>query len=428
MEPDLLDRIKAEMAWEFARTAPPEGFPAFHDIPIGRYVDDRFWELERSHLWPRVWVMAGRSEDIPSPGDYFTFDDLGVPIVVVRGHDGQVRAYYNTCRHRGAPVVRDSKGSARNLRCQYHGWTYDIDAGRLVSVPDERDFVGLCRDDRGLMAISCDVWENWIFVNQDAGARSLREWFGVALDQMEELAGHSLRAISVHSQTIACNWKVTAEAFLEVYHFQHIHSRGPAGGDTALDSRGAAMGLLPNGCSRMITPYSKKAAAANGMADWADWKHIVAPGFADIPTVNDMFRCTSSAFSLFPNLITPVGGDGFPFLLFWPVDKRTTRLDWIFFAPKDWEGDDVPERWVTRLDTFNAIMEEDRRNMAPMQRSLDSPGFRGVPINYQERRIWHLHEQIDRTIGIEQIPEELRVAQLLARYVEGIPAAVGAKR
>ena len=421
----MIDRIKAEMVYEFGRSGPPEGFPGFHDIPIGRYTDDRFHDLERQHLWPRVWVMAGRSEDIPNPGDYFTFDDLGVPIVVVRGRDDQVRAFYNTCKHRGAPVVRDARGSARNLRCQYHGWTYDLDEGKLVSVPDERDFVGLCREDRGLTSIGCEVWQNWVFVNQDPRAQSLHSWFGAVLDQMEELSGSTLSTVASFSQTIECNWKVTAEAFLEVYHFRHIHARGPAGGDTALDSRGASMGLLPNGCSRMITPYSKNAAGASGMADWSDWKRIAAPGFIDIPTVNDMFRCTSSAFSMFPNLITPVSAEGFPFLLFWPLDKKTTRLDWIYYAPKDWDGDDLPEQWRRKLDNFNLIMEEDRRNMAPMQRSLESPALRGVPINYQERRIWHLHEQIDRTIGIERIPEELRVAQILAPYVEGAMAASG---
>jgi phenylpropionate dioxygenase-like ring-hydroxylating dioxygenase large terminal subunit len=424
----LVERLKQDMADEFARTAPPPGFPAFHDIPAGRYIDERFFALERTHLWPFVWVMAGRAEDIPAPGDYFTFDDLGVPIVVVRGRDMQARAYYNTCQHRGAPVVRDRRGSARSLRCGYHGWTYDIDDGRLVSVPDERDFVSLCRDERGLNAISCEVWENWIFVNQDPEAASLRQWFGDTLDQMEELSGSELRALSLDSQTIACNWKVTAEAFLEVYHFRFIHSRGAGGGDTLLDGRGAVMGLLPNGCSRMITPYSKSRATASGMSDWSDWQHLVTPGFADIPAVNDMIRCTSSAFGLFPNLITPVSGDGFPFIFFWPIDQRTTRLDWIFYAPKDWEGDELPSRWRARIDAFNLIMEEDRQNMAPMQRSLDSPAFTGVPINYQERRIWHFHEQIDRTIGIDRIPEELRVAQLLAPYVEGSMATTGADR
>ena len=89
------------------------------------------------------------------------------------------------------------------------------------------------------------------------------------------------------------------------------------------------MGLLPNGCSRMITPLSKSARRARGMQDWADWQHLTDEGFVDIPTVDDMVRSTSTAYFLFPNLVTPVAASGFPFILFWPLDQRTTthRLD-----------------------------------------------------------------------------------------------------
>jgi phenylpropionate dioxygenase-like ring-hydroxylating dioxygenase large terminal subunit len=113
----LLERLKAEMAYEFARPGPPDGFPKFPDIPAGRYTSDEFYELEREHLWTKVWVLAGRAEDVAHPGDYLTFDGLGVPIVIVRGADQRVRAFYNTCQHRGAPVVRDRRGAARSLRC-----------------------------------------------------------------------------------------------------------------------------------------------------------------------------------------------------------------------------------------------------------------------------------------------------------------------
>lgn len=418
MDAELLDRIKIAMAAEYARDGNPAGFPAFPDIPVGRYTTDEFFELERKHLWTNVWVMAGRAEDIPNPGDYFTFDDLDVPIVVVRGADGLVRAFYNTCQHRGAPVVRDKRGSARNLQCQYHGWTYDITQGRLIAVPDERDFIGLCRDERGLVAMSCEVWANWVFVNQNPTATPFRDMYAPVVQQLEELAGETLQTVSVRSEVIPCNWKVTAEAFFEVYHFRVVHARGPAGVDTLLDNKGAAMGLLPNGCSRMVTPFAKRVCEMKGMYDWSDWQHFTEPGFVDIPTVNSMIRSTSSAYSIFPNLISPMAGYGFPFLLFWPIDKATTRLDWIHYAPKDWDGDELPPHWQRRMDNFDLIMEEDRKNMAPMQRSLESPAMRGVPINYQERRIWHFHEHVDRTIGIDRIPKSLRVEQLLESYVE----------
>ncbi len=122
-----------------------------------------------------------------------------------------------------------------------------------------------------------------------------------------------------------------------------------------------------------------------------------------------MVDCTSTAVSLFPNIIIPLGKFGFPINIFWPVDKGTTLLEWIYYAPKDWDGDDIPEHWETRRKQYNQIMDEDMMNMAPMQRSLESPALSGIPINYQERRIWHLHETIDAMIGAENIPEAWRV-------------------
>jgi phenylpropionate dioxygenase-like ring-hydroxylating dioxygenase large terminal subunit len=408
-------RLKTEMKYEFARTGPPEGFPAFHDIPGERYTSDEFWKLEQRYLWSKVWVMAGRTDEVPNVGDYKKFDDLGVPMIIVRGRDQTLRAYYNTCQHRGAPVVRDESGSARQLRCQYHSWTYDIDTGTLISVPDERDFVGLDKAERCLPTIRCEVWDGWVFVNQDPNARPLLEYLDPIPSQLQEMCGGELTTISRRSEVVECNWKVMAEGFLEVYHFRHIHSRN---GDTLLDNRGATMGLLAGGHSRMVTPFSSSAVAALGMTDWSDWIDRKIPDFIDIPSVNAMIRSTSSAYSIFPNLITPLASYGFPFLLFWPLAKNKTRLDWIHYGPKDWDGDDLPPQWQRRMETFDLIMEEDTRNLAPMQRSLESPALRGIPINYQERRIWHFNEEIDRTIGTERIPEHMRVRQLLAPFYE----------
>lgn len=420
MDRQLIERIRADMAYEFERTAPPVGFPAFHDIPTGRHTSDRFHELEQEHLWPSTWVIAGRVEDVPNPGDYFTFKDLGVPLLVVRGTDGEIRCYYNTCQHRGAPVVRDASGSARRLRCQYHSWTYEIDGGTLVSVPDERDFVGLDLTQRCLPRASCGTYGGFVFVNRDLDAPPLDDWIGPVKEVLDPFQGERLREVYRESRVIPCNWKVTAEAFLEVYHFRHIHSHE---GVSVLDNRGAAMGLYPHGHSRMITPYSKQNAERSGMADWDDWRPLDHGPFPTIDTVPDMVDCTSTAVSIFPNAIIPLGKFGFPINMFWPIDKRTTRLDWIYYAlPPEgadrFDPDDLPDHWRARRRQYNSIMAEDEANMAPMQESMESPALRGIPINYQERRIWHLHEEIDRVIGVERIPPELLVEPVLGPYVE----------
>jgi phenylpropionate dioxygenase-like ring-hydroxylating dioxygenase large terminal subunit len=424
MNPSLVDRILADMRFEFARTAPPEGFPAFHDIPTLRHTSTEFHDLEQEFLWPHTWVIAGRAEDVPNPGDYMTFDDLGVPLLIVRGTDGEIRCFYNTCQHRGAPVVREDRGSARRLRCQYHSWTYEIDEGTLVSVPDERDFVDLDWSQRCLPRASCDTAAGFVFVNRDPDAAPLRDWLGQAWEMLEPFQGERLREVYRESRIVPCNWKVTAEAFLEVYHFRHIHSHD---GVSVLDNRGAAMGLYPHGHSRMITPFSVQHCSRMGLSSWDDWRYIDQTPFPVIDGVPAMVDCTSTAVSLFPNAIIPLGRIGFPINLFWPIDKDTTRLDWIYYAvPPEGEDafdpDDLSAHWQHRRSVYNQIMAEDERNMAPMQRSMESPALRGIPINYQERRIWHLHEEIDRVIGSERIPEHLRMQQVLGPYVDDTDA------
>lgn len=420
MDAALIERIKSDMSYEFERTGPPDGFPAFDDIPVERHTSDDFAMLENEHMWPRTWVIAGRAEDVAAPGDYFVFKDLGVPLLVVRGTDGQIRCFYNTCQHRGAPVVRDDRGSSRRLRCQYHSWTYEIDGGTLVSLPDERDFVDLDWSVRCLPRASCEVFAGFIFVNRDLTAPPLADWIGPIAEIFEPFECELLREVYHKSVVVPCNWKVTAEAFLEVYHFRHIHSRK---GVSVLDNRGAAMGLYPNGHSRMITPYSKQNCQRMGMEGWDDWKFLDQGPFATAERVPAIVDCTSTALSLFPNIIIPFGRIGFPLLLFWPMDKRTTRLDWIYYAPTTdgshaWGDDDLPPHWQERRTGFDQIMDEDMMNMAPMQESMASPALRGIPINYQERRIWHLHEQLDRAIGAERIPDHMRVRPLLGDYIE----------
>jgi hypothetical protein len=168
----------------------------------------------------------------------------------------------------------------------------------------------------------------------------------------------------------------------------------------------------------MITPYSTQNASRAGMRDWDDWIPVPQGSLPVISSVPDMVRCTSTAVSLFPNIIVPLGAIGFPVNLFWPIDKRTTRLEWIYYGLKNWDGDELPESWSVRATVYDQIMGEDMINMAPMQESMESPALTGIPINYQERRIWHLHEQLDRMIGPERVPPGLRVPQLLDPYIE----------
>ena len=133
MKQQEINTIREIMEYEAARTAPPEGFPHLPDVPGGRYTDPRFFELEKQHIWRKSWLFAGHIDEIPEPGCYMLWENAGQPVIIVHDDEGQVNAFYNTCSHRGAPIVTDPKGKRPRLVCQYHGWTYSH-KGELLAV------------------------------------------------------------------------------------------------------------------------------------------------------------------------------------------------------------------------------------------------------------------------------------------------------
>jgi phenylpropionate dioxygenase-like ring-hydroxylating dioxygenase large terminal subunit len=205
MNQAYLEQFRKRSAIETERTAPPEGFPILPDIPLGRYTDPEFFQLERTKLFGRTWLYAAHDSEFTEVGAYRVCDIAGASVLLVRGDDGEMRAFFNACRHRGAPVVRGECGTARMLVCQYHSWTYDL-AGQLARVPDELDFVGLCKEERGLAPVRCERWGDWWFVNLDSLAEPLHEALGPLLVILADVASSSMRVINRKSVELNCNW------------------------------------------------------------------------------------------------------------------------------------------------------------------------------------------------------------------------------
>ena len=181
MDAAEVTRLKAMMEWEGQRIAPPEGFPALPDMPAARYTSPEYYALEQAHIFRKSWLFAAHLDEVPEPGCYMRWHNAGDPIVIVHGHDGVVRAFYNTCRHRGAPVVTQDRGKAARLICGYHHWTYKTD-GTLVGVPERRDFADLDLSCRSLISVRCERLGKLIFVNFDDDAQTLRAWMGPLWD------------------------------------------------------------------------------------------------------------------------------------------------------------------------------------------------------------------------------------------------------
>ena len=193
-------------------------------IPAPWYRDTRIADLERSRVLRGTWQVVGRADQVRENGQFFTADLAGEPIVVVRGDDGQLRAFYNVCRHHAAAVVPESAGCAKQFRCPYHGWTYGIDGALKGMV----EFDGVCNFDRsanGLVPIRFDVWENFLFVNLDGRCMPLQDFLGAVSELVAPLQlTKKLRYFDRRIYTLNCNWKVYVDNYLDGgYHVPHAH-------------------------------------------------------------------------------------------------------------------------------------------------------------------------------------------------------------
>jgi choline monooxygenase len=192
-------------------------------IPAPWYLDERIAALEQQQIFSRNWISVGRAGQVAAPGDFFTIELAGEPLVVVRGDDGILRAFFNVCRHHAAAVVTAPCGSAQHLRCPYHGWTYGLD-GALKGAPE---FAGVCNFDRaqnGLVPIRVAQWEQFVFVNLCAEAPPLESFLGDLPARVSPLHVGSLHFFERRTYTLACNWKVYVDNYLDGgYHVPHLH-------------------------------------------------------------------------------------------------------------------------------------------------------------------------------------------------------------
>ena len=383
------------MKSEQDRDGPPPGFPELPVIPGGRYTDPAFLALEERHLWKKSWLYALHVDELPRPGSYRLWRRTGSPIILVRDRDGAIRAFYNTCRHRGAPLVEKDAGETKGFFCRYHGWSYDL-TGRLLAVREKRDFPSMDVSCFSLNSVRCERFGNFVFINEDPDAPPLLEALSPIPAHLENLQFDSIRHIASSSFEIACNVKILLDAFLETYHLKSIH---PQTVDRFLDSRGTHAVLWRNGNSMMCTPHRR-----------ADWRDPGATGMPEVSTVESIFAHQNPSYLFYPNLVTPPSATGTPMITFWPRTARSMVVDVHWFAPEGAEGHEL---WPTRMSNFERILEEDTQFAPRIQESVETAGFSGMYVSYQERRIYHWHEELDRRIGAANVPEHLRVRPVL---------------
>ncbi len=195
--------------------------PRAQTIPSSWYVDPIFHDADRQAIFLRTWQGVGRADQVRSPGDYFLATVGENPIIVARGKDDVVRAFFNVCRHRGGPLATED-GNAGMLQCGYHGWTYRLD-GALRGVPKFDRVELFDRSEFCLRTIHVEVWEGLVFVNLSPAPTPFAATVGGITERIAPISLASKRFHHRVEYEVACNWKVYVDNYLEGYHVPLVH-------------------------------------------------------------------------------------------------------------------------------------------------------------------------------------------------------------
>lgn len=192
-------------------------------LPPACYTSHEFYRREVSEIFLKCWNLVGRSDYVKNPGDYFTHTVAGVSFIVMRGDDGEIRAFANACRHRGAKLL-EGEGNARSIKCPYHSWVYDS-SGRLRGANGMRDTQDFDSAGYGLVGLRLETWEGFLFVNFDSSAEPLSKYLAGISRWTDSYGFSDMVTVGRREFTLRANWKSYVENSLEHFHLPTVHQK-----------------------------------------------------------------------------------------------------------------------------------------------------------------------------------------------------------
>jgi phenylpropionate dioxygenase-like ring-hydroxylating dioxygenase large terminal subunit len=375
-----------------------------------RYFDPDFYAMEAELLWPRVWQMACRLEEIPEPRDFVEYEFLDQSIIVLRTDDLGVRAFQNACRHRGVKVVEGRGRCERGFRCPFHGWCYGPD-GKNTAVTQRRTFAehNLQPDDLDLVPVRCEVWGGCAWINLDDGAPPLRQCLEPAATMLDAWKMESLRTEWWYACRLPVNWKLGIEAFVEMYHVVQTHpqlvipTRFGLRDDAPFDPRAYIdadiqyLRAMSEGMAGMV--HADDVRIAEGLRDtelpadpklaMATWNRRLNDAVvswhrdrgADIPDLNELDTqgINLTFFHCFPHyFVLPMYSSASAYR-FRPLGPEETLME-IWSLTRFPEGEEPgkptpPEPWEADDPRWPPIPTQDFSNLPRQQKGLHARGF-----------------------------------------------------
>lgn len=456
-----MDKMKLNIVetWQIDPKAGPDNLEAkqpYIDNGTGRipnepYYEPAFMETEWERLWTRVWLIAAVESDIPEPGDYSVYRLRHENIVVVRQDDGEVKAFYNVCAHRGNRLVHNDRGSVMQFTCSFHSWRYALD-GECTHVTDRETFrEGALCDNIRMREVRCERHAGLIFINLDDDAPPLKERLGLPEGYLEAYELDKMVCVRHVVSEWAANWKTGVDAFYETYHLHAVHPET----QDVMDDMGVQVDLYPHGFSRMLVPIAVKTQRQedqDGMNPSLQYMMVEASmdpeefeGSArdvraaiaqakrerakrvglDYDHFTDGQLTDSWATGVFPNVQIGMHPEGVFLMRFMPHPTNPERfyydtmtlirpVDDPDYAVPGWMG--LPEGTDTsgdfRPDTeyvpvgepanLGLVLDQDSALLPVVQEGIRSRGFDGAMLSEQEQRLRHFHVELDRYINGEK--------------------------
>jgi len=403
-----------------------------HDLPFSRYTSQEFYDAEMKHLWPKVWQWACREEHVPKPGDFQVYDVGPYSAIVVRGMDNEIRAFVNSCPHRGMQFAdAGTAGSGKQfLRCPFHGMSWNLD-GSLREIPCRWDFPHVEDDEFGLTEIPSGIWGGFVFINFDKNCEPLDDFLEVLPEHFKNW-GLEDRYVAIHTyKELPGNWKMCMEGFLEAFHVLATHPEGLrtsswantqydvfgknvtrflqnlSTGNPHLDQTQAEIyGALGNNPDDLPAGKSAREQHADNLRNTMGQALNV-----DLSEVSTSIMLDSIEYHLFPNACF-FPGIQIPLIYrFRPTSVGTCVHEILILQPVPENGERPAPAEVSKLsieDSYHKVegfalahvLDQDTENFHRQWRGMNASFKQGQTLgNYQEVRIRNLHNTLDEYLN-----------------------------
>lgn len=355
--------------------------------PVDAYLAPERLARERAVLFRRYPLIVGHGSQVPESGDFLTHDAAGVPILVVRGEDGGIRAFLNVCRHRGTQVVRQASGAgARTFVCPYHAWSYGLD-GRLLAIPHEDGFRGIDKERRGLVRLPAAERHGFVFVVPSPSPGGTHEidvaaYLGPLDADFTAFGLDRHVAYSPSRRAKRVNWKLGIDIFLEGYHVKTTHS------ETIWPIFLDNVGLYDRFPPHIRTVFPKRAIRDLKGAGPGDWNIRGVANVLYVIFPNTLLLMEPDHFGLFH--VFPDGPDGSLFLGStllpeWPADAKARGY------------------WQKNIDILHDATEEDFGIGESIQAALGSGANSHLTFGRFEQALGWFHRHVDEALAAAEV-------------------------